>query len=171
MLLPGGMFVRQATPLQETSINRRPSLTSTTPTPGKSCHWIIYFRRLFSLYVRIKYSNQKRKFQSSPTWESLWYVKNTNVTSVNFRRLTNGSSDLKQSWTPLHVIWSVLNVCSSNQFLKGQNFYTVNEKLLINVFWATVLRQIFVHCDRFSSTFAAFPRPSCYIRGYATRNR
>merc|ERR1711962_11079 len=29
------MFVRQATPLQETSINRRPSLTSTTPTPGR----------------------------------------------------------------------------------------------------------------------------------------
>ena len=27
----------------------------------------------------------------------------------------------------------------------------------------TVLRQIFVHCDVFSSTFAAFPRPSCYI--------
>ena len=27
----------------------------------------------------------------------------------------------------------------------------------------TVLRQIFVHCDTFSSTFAAFPRPSCYI--------
>ena len=29
--------------------------------------------------------------------------------------------------------------------------------------WFTVLRQIFVHCDTFSSTFAAFPRPSCYI--------
>ena len=27
----------------------------------------------------------------------------------------------------------------------------------------TVLRQIFVHCDTFLSTFAAFPRPSCYI--------
>jgi len=27
--------VRQATPLQETSVNRRPSLTSTTPTPGR----------------------------------------------------------------------------------------------------------------------------------------
>ena len=90
----------------------------------------------FPLRPHQVYSNQKRKFRSSPTWESLWYVKNTNVTSVNFRRLTNGSSDLKQSWTPLHVIWSVLNVCSSNQFFEGQNFYTVNEKLLINVFWA-----------------------------------
>ena len=28
---------------------------------------------------------------------------------------------------------------------------------------STVLRQIFVHCDTFSSTFAAFPRPSCCI--------
>ena len=33
------------------------------------------------------------------------------------------------------------------------------------VLWrvATVLRHIFVHCDAFSSTFAAMPRPSCYI--------
>ena len=30
-------------------------------------------------------------------------------------------------------------------------------------FLYSVLRQIFVHCDTFSSTFAAFPRPSCYI--------
>ena len=40
---------------------------------------LVYF---FFLYVRIKYSTQKRKFQSSPTSDSLWYVKNTIVTSV-----------------------------------------------------------------------------------------
>ena len=32
-----------------------------------------------------------------------------------------------------------------------------------NSLLSTVLRQIFVHCATFSSTFAAFPRPSCYI--------
>ena len=33
---------------------------------------------------------------------------------------------------------------------------------ILNFLIRTVLRQIFVHCDTFSSTFAAFPRPSCY---------
>ena len=49
-----------------------------------------------------------------------------------------------------HIISCSLLVCFHYEFLKQTTLHTV-------------LRQIFVHCDTFSSTFAAFPRPSCYI--------
>ena len=56
----------------------------------------------------------------------------------------------------------IIKKCQTTQIVKewGNPFLGVSHKSSRN---NTVLRQIFVHCDRFSSTFAAFPRPSCCI--------